>query len=307
MPITINTIPSDASHFADAIGNKKVSGTFGIGAPATGIDYTSVGYFVNGYRIGPVSGTYSMAGQPANTLYYVHGNNLGNLYISTNQTEANHALLAIAYKGAVNIEVVTAIENDKLGVGVLKHNYTAVTAPGVNDDIADGYEQGSEWIDTTIPKVYKCLSATKGMAVWSDVTGVGAGSPPVGFSLMFGSASGIGNGGGYLLAPGNASGAIGAVLPAVMNLKGLSFRGTYGAGVTAASLILYRNGVATGYTIALPIPGAVPPQTQAYNTFSGIAYTAGDYISLRLSVTSGGATPASNQIVDGIGTVWFTI
>lgn len=306
MAVTINTRQTDADILYDLIGNKKVSGNFS-GVGTTTLTYSSVGYFINGTKYSPADSTLDMSGAAINTLYYIRGKTDSTLEYNVSNSVTNRAILAIVYKGAANLDIITPIEDDKLGQYILKHNYTAVTAPGVNDDIADGYEQGSEWIDTTIPKVYKCLSATKGMAVWSDVTGVGAGSPPVGFSLMFGSASGIGNGGGYLLAPGNASGAIGAVLPAVMNLKGLSFRGTYGAGVTAASLILYRNGVATGYTIALPIPGAVPPQTQAYNTFSGIAYTAGDYISLRLSVTSGGATPASNQIVDGIGTVWFTI
>lgn len=49
-------------------------------------------------------------------------------------------------------------------------NNEATTAPTVSDDSNAGYAIGSEWIDTTADKVYKCVDATVGAAVWKDLT-----------------------------------------------------------------------------------------------------------------------------------------
>ena len=50
------------------------------------------------------------------------------------------------------------------------NNFTAVVAPGVGDDSADGYEVGSRWIDTTAGKEYVCLDDAAGAAVWTETT-----------------------------------------------------------------------------------------------------------------------------------------
>lgn len=49
-----------------------------------------------------------------------------------------------------------------------KNNYTATTAPTVNDDIDDGvgYEVGSVWIDVTNDLIYRCIDSTSGAAIW---------------------------------------------------------------------------------------------------------------------------------------------
>jgi hypothetical protein len=57
------------------------------------------------------------------------------------------------------------------GYPLAKWKTNATTAPGVGDDIDDGYEVGSLWIDTTGDDAYLCLDNTRGAAVWAQVDG----------------------------------------------------------------------------------------------------------------------------------------
>lgn len=50
------------------------------------------------------------------------------------------------------------------------NNYNATTDPTVNDDASAGWENGSVWINTTIPESYRCLDNTNGAAVWIETT-----------------------------------------------------------------------------------------------------------------------------------------
>ncbi len=47
-----------------------------------------------------------------------------------------------------------------------KQNFAATAAPTVTDDSSDGYDVGSTWWDITNDKVYGCIDATEGAAVW---------------------------------------------------------------------------------------------------------------------------------------------
>lgn len=49
-------------------------------------------------------------------------------------------------------------------------NYSASSAPTVNDDSNDGYTVGSFWVNTTADLAYICLDASVGAAVWRQVT-----------------------------------------------------------------------------------------------------------------------------------------
>ena len=55
------------------------------------------------------------------------------------------------------------------------NNLAATTVPGSSNDSTQGYEVGSEWIDTTTEAIYKCVSAVAGDAVWVllDTSGEG--------------------------------------------------------------------------------------------------------------------------------------
>lgn len=52
----------------------------------------------------------------------------------------------------------------------VKNNYAAAVAPTVNDDSADGYAIGSQWIDTVLDDAYICCDSSLGSAVWKKIT-----------------------------------------------------------------------------------------------------------------------------------------
>jgi len=52
------------------------------------------------------------------------------------------------------------------GGGAPLGNYTATTAPTVNDDSADGYEVGSRWFNTVTSQMWTARVVTVGAAVW---------------------------------------------------------------------------------------------------------------------------------------------
>jgi hypothetical protein len=64
-----------------------------------------------------------------------------------------------------------------LADGFPKHNYTATTAPTVNDDELDGYGVDSRWFDQVSLVPYFCIDATAGAAVW--ISGGSNGSVPI--------------------------------------------------------------------------------------------------------------------------------
>lgn len=58
-----------------------------------------------------------------------------------------------------------------LGDAPYLNNYSANTAPGVGDDIANGYGPGSLWLNTTSNLAYICESNAAGSAVWNLLGG----------------------------------------------------------------------------------------------------------------------------------------
>jgi len=58
------------------------------------------------------------------------------------------------------------------GNALRKHNFEAVVDPVAGDDSADGYAVGSKWINVAEGRVYICVDATEGAAVWKDLTNV---------------------------------------------------------------------------------------------------------------------------------------
>ena len=70
----------------------------------------------------------------------------------------------------------------KTGVGAyeaVKSNLTAIVAPTINEDSGDGYAVGSMWVDVTGDKIYFCLDASVGAAVWQEVGAGGGGGSGV--------------------------------------------------------------------------------------------------------------------------------
>lgn len=61
----------------------------------------------------------------------------------------------------------------------LQHNLSATTDPGVGDDSADGYSVGSKWVNVSLDKVFECLDASSGAAVWAQTNASGSSLPVV--------------------------------------------------------------------------------------------------------------------------------
>jgi hypothetical protein len=77
--------------------------------------------------------------------------------------------------GATSIDEGKLIDVRSFGTWRPKCNFTATAAPGVGDDVDDGYAVGSMWIDVTGDVVYVCVDATAGAAVWNTVGGAFSG------------------------------------------------------------------------------------------------------------------------------------
>lgn len=74
--------------------------------------------------------------------------------------------------------VIGNVANGNAPVGCrMKLNATA--DPTANDDAADGYSEGSLWIDTTNDKAWVCVDPTTTAAVWKQIDSSG-GAPPTG-------------------------------------------------------------------------------------------------------------------------------
>lgn len=50
-----------------------------------------------------------------------------------------------------------------------RHNLSATTAPTASEDSSAGYGVGSQWLDTAGDKIWFCVDATSGAAVWKGV------------------------------------------------------------------------------------------------------------------------------------------
>lgn len=86
---------------------------------------------------------------------------------------------------AVNVTGTVAIANGGTGattataartslgldvVATRKSQLAGTAAPTATDDIAHGYDAGSQWVDTTNHRAYVCVAATTGAAIWYEVT-----------------------------------------------------------------------------------------------------------------------------------------
>jgi len=54
-----------------------------------------------------------------------------------------------------------------VATNVRKCNYSAVAEPTISDDSSEGYAVGSEWIYDE--RIWKCVDATEGAAVWKEL------------------------------------------------------------------------------------------------------------------------------------------
>ena len=63
---------------------------------------------------------------------------------------------------------------------VVKSNMAAAVDPTANEDSGDGYAIGSLWMNTTGDKIFQCIDATVGAAVWKEISATGGGAGTIG-------------------------------------------------------------------------------------------------------------------------------
>lgn len=99
--------------------------------------------------------------------------------IATNVTSAETNATDIATNVTDIATNVTGISNHLADIttvhGRPNDKYDATSAPGVTNDVDEGYTSGSKWIDVTNDKEYVCLDNTDGAAVWTETTQSGGG------------------------------------------------------------------------------------------------------------------------------------
>lgn len=71
---------------------------------------------------------------------------------------------------SITADIVDAANN------IPKANRTATTNPTVNDDVGDGYSDGSMWVNTSTNQIFLCADSAAGAAVWENVTAAAAAS-----------------------------------------------------------------------------------------------------------------------------------
>jgi len=83
---------------------------------------------------------------------------------------------AISTVAGIAADVTAAANN------IPKANRTATTNPGVGDDSADGYSEGSLWVNTSTNTIYFCADPALGAAVWQSIAGALSGLSDVSFA-----------------------------------------------------------------------------------------------------------------------------
>ncbi len=174
------------------------------------------------------------------------------------------------------------------------NNYGATTAPGVGNDISQGYSAGSVWINTatTPDTAYLCTDATTGAAVWLETAQSGtpgqvvapAAATPTGAG---GTAALVGGAGGTTSGNGGPS-----------NVTG----GAATAGNGNGGSVVLTGGAKNGSGIAggVRLEGLVsqPQGAPAAKTVSA-TLTAAELLSGIITVTQGSGAPSAQQVPTG--------
>jgi septation ring formation regulator EzrA len=90
--------------------------------------------------------------------------------IETNDTEHNSYEQRLSLLERATAQFRGLLSGLNADGTIVKTNYAATTAPGVGDDIEDGYSVGSRWINISADDEYVALDVTAGAAVWKKTT-----------------------------------------------------------------------------------------------------------------------------------------
>ena len=110
--------------------------------------------------------TFSFSYQPGYIDVYLDGVHLEDTtdYVATNGTTI------VLTSGAATGQIFEVVGLTTFSLVDGKINYAGTSAPGAGDDNADGYRDGSMWIDVTKDEAYRCVDDSTGAAVWIGTT-----------------------------------------------------------------------------------------------------------------------------------------
>jgi hypothetical protein len=118
-------------------------------------------------------GIFPIAFDPPNSddidLIATYGLSIGEINSSNNLITAiqNNWLTAKGTDGTpITQDNIDDIIEQQQATSTILNKFDATTAPGVGDDINDGYSVGSIWVNISTDEVYTCTDNTAGSAVW---------------------------------------------------------------------------------------------------------------------------------------------
>lgn len=94
------------------------------------------------------------------------------VWVNTTLTIGELGSVALLDAGTGATQVRNNSENESYFQAIKLNNYTAIADPSVTNDINEGYEVGSEWINTASSPIelFICLDASAGSARWRSTT-----------------------------------------------------------------------------------------------------------------------------------------
>ena len=99
--------------------------------------------------------------------------------ISTNETSvetnATNVATNVADIATNTSDLSTHIADITTVHGRPNCKYDATSAPGVTNDVDEGYSAGSLWVDVTNNKIYGCADASDGAADWNQLDAAAGG------------------------------------------------------------------------------------------------------------------------------------
>lgn len=118
----------------------------------------------------PANSIIQFFGDPGVYKVTVSGGGVVKVYYCEIPASASAVVIDDDFSGPSGYLVKTGADVNGNIYGVRRANFSAFSAPTVNDDTGDGYSVGSFWFDIASDRIYMCTNATNGAAVWKEVS-----------------------------------------------------------------------------------------------------------------------------------------
>lgn len=189
---SLANLEGDAETVADNIASVNTVATNIANVNAVAADATDIGTVAtNIANVNTVAGSIANVNSVAGSISNVNtvATDIANVNtVATNMTNINtvagiSANVTTVAGDSADINTLAAISTDITTVAGIASdvtdaanniplsNRTATTDPTVNDDTADGYSEGSLWVNTSTNTIFLCADPAAGAAVWQSLAG----------------------------------------------------------------------------------------------------------------------------------------